>query len=933
MEPPQDGSSLASKAKLPRVERGPENFSQVVKNKLQSYTRTGQACDRCKVRKIRCDALPEGCSHCAQQNLECYVTDRVTGRTERRGYLQQLEREKNDMLTRLRDMERLLEDKGVQIRPWQWSSPYRPDPEIDPSRDQWSQFGSLWIKDVQQQRQKPSSGYSPGHSLPFSTTEARTVDARLGVAADNSPLSSINGTQLSILGTTIDVTSFDAPDMDGPPSGTPYNTPLYNKSIQSFYNSVYKAQPPIEAPFPSREEAFSYSEWYFIMASSFVPVLHKPTYLKLLTRIYDDPTFKASTAELSIVHMVFALMYYQFGVRNGEGPERKAQMNDVSNKHYHWCLDKTHDLISDLSIPSVQALILIAHHCRGFPKPGPAYHMASIAWARAMEMNLHRSYLRKGEPTNLDNEMRKRIWWCILMLVVTLYGRIGMPMPIRAEDFDVEMPVCVPDELITENGIIDSDRDMECYWLAGLAGFKLTCLFMELWNNIYSVRQDPKKYMASVQRLEEQFRTYEDELPDEMRPGKCKPQDQVTAYYLEACNSEFLLCLRHPSRCIASDPVFIADNNRISEDSARKLLRAVSELARLKSLDTTWYQMAVYVAAIFTILSAHWERRYDITSAEFANLQSDMSVGLFVISEVSKYIGVGPDSRMMSQISSVVDRTMASIEQDMGTRRNSNAPTVQAQLQPPQLSSGPIKPHAYGSTIQIQPRRSASSTPNPIANETGPLSVHRTASMANPSYYHGPITTANAAYPHMGYADSGEPVGPTSTTGTSSIQSSYIPVTEGTPPQYIYTASAAATAAAVQLNHHSTPGNPTPQPVTTTHNPMVSYSPQTAAAPHPHPNTQPHHPGGGNWMTPAGHGVNTDQTQHQIPNGANTWHEWTSAIAVMDPSSQDRYSANALLTLNAGQRGHDAGVAVPGVPHDHAAEWPMAIYNPNVSGV
>lgn len=193
-------------------------------------------------------------------------------------------------------MERLLEDKGVQIRPWQWSSPYGSDPENDPSRDQWSQFGSLWIKDVQQQRQRPSSGYAPGHHpLLFSTTtEARTVDARLGVAADNSPLSSINGTQLSILGTTIDVTSFDAPDMDGPPSGTPYNTPLYNKSIRSFYNSVHKAQPPIEAPFPSREEAFSYSEWFFIMAGPFVPVLHKPTYLKLVSfqplLVYFDPS-------------------------------------------------------------------------------------------------------------------------------------------------------------------------------------------------------------------------------------------------------------------------------------------------------------------------------------------------------------------------------------------------------------------------------------------------------------------------------------------------------------------------------------------------------------------------------------------------------------------------------------------------------------------
>jgi hypothetical protein len=38
------------KAKLARLERGPDDFSSVVKNRLQSYTRTGQACDRCKVR-------------------------------------------------------------------------------------------------------------------------------------------------------------------------------------------------------------------------------------------------------------------------------------------------------------------------------------------------------------------------------------------------------------------------------------------------------------------------------------------------------------------------------------------------------------------------------------------------------------------------------------------------------------------------------------------------------------------------------------------------------------------------------------------------------------------------------------------------------------------------------------------------------------------
>lgn len=49
LDSPLDTSSGSSKTKLPRLERGPEDFSSVVKSKLQSYSRTGQACDRCKV--------------------------------------------------------------------------------------------------------------------------------------------------------------------------------------------------------------------------------------------------------------------------------------------------------------------------------------------------------------------------------------------------------------------------------------------------------------------------------------------------------------------------------------------------------------------------------------------------------------------------------------------------------------------------------------------------------------------------------------------------------------------------------------------------------------------------------------------------------------------------------------------------------------------
>lgn len=205
----------------------------------------------------------------------------MTGRTERRGYLQQLEREKSGLLGHIRDLEKLLEGKGVQTRPWQSTTTYDHGTSFESdsygasSKDPWTQFGSLWIRDFNSEQSRPmSAGPSGQPSPPGPAIGLRTVSAHLG--------SSINGTQLSVLGTTIDITSFDVPDMDGPPLGTPKATPIYNKSLQSFYNSVAKVNPPIDAPFPSRDEAFSYSEWFFVMVGAFVPLLHKPTYLKLV---------------------------------------------------------------------------------------------------------------------------------------------------------------------------------------------------------------------------------------------------------------------------------------------------------------------------------------------------------------------------------------------------------------------------------------------------------------------------------------------------------------------------------------------------------------------------------------------------------------------------------------------------------------------------
>lgn len=336
--------------------------------------------------------------------------------------------------------------------------------------------------------------------------------------------------------------------------------------------------------------------------------------------------------------MVFAIMYYQFSIRNGDSPERKAQLNDISNQHYHWSVQRIYDLASDRSLAAMQALTLICVHCRGFPKPGPVWFISCLTWNKAIELNFHRALLKPGEPTNLENEMRKRTWCSLLMVVVMLYGRLGKPMPIRAEDIDVEFPECVADELLTEDGIIESPSPVEPYWQVASEGFKLAVMFLDMWNDVHAVRQTPKVYVERVHRLEQRCREFQQNLPDELKVEKCKLANQVVATYLEASVWEFLMRLRHPSRCVTTDPTVIMANARVSEDAAKKTLDIGKHLAKLKSLDATWYQMAVYVAAIFALLAHRWERRMETTPKDFAELKEYMNIGLTLVNDIFNMI-------------------------------------------------------------------------------------------------------------------------------------------------------------------------------------------------------------------------------------------------------------------------------------------------------
>jgi len=362
------------------------------------------------------------------------------------------------------------------------------------------------------------------------------------------------------------------------------------------------------------------------------------TRLAQLNKIYDDPNLRPTIPEQVIVHMVLATIFFQLGIRNKEDKNKQSRLNDLSNRHYHWCLHRFYEIAADTSVAAIQALVMLGQHTRSFPKPGASSLIAYFALEKAIELNLHRAKPLPGGGTNLQSELRKRAWWSVLSLQVTLSGRLGRPMAITVEEFDTDYPLPLNDECLTEDGV-DESKMGPCMFMVGLVGFKITPLYMQMYNKLYAARRDPQRYVDTVVSLQQQYEAWKAELPEELQPDKCRPEARVFALYVQAFSLEYVLCLRHPSVCMTNDPQFCAENKRICSATATELLKNVQELLRLKSLDTTWYQVAVYCAAMFTTLESHWERRLEITQDEVTAMKLEVGSWMAILREIGRLVG------------------------------------------------------------------------------------------------------------------------------------------------------------------------------------------------------------------------------------------------------------------------------------------------------
>lgn len=482
-----------------------------------------------------------------------------------------------------------------------------------------------------------------------------------------------------------------------------------------------------------------------------------------------------------MVHMMFAIIMFHYAARGDT--QEAVELNMQSDLHYHYSLAKFHELSCSHTLQDVQATAMICSHLRNFPKPECSWMLSSHTMTLCKELGLHRK-AEIAEPNKTlspyDIEIRKRVFWSVFTLNVGLSGKLGRPIPIRLDDFDIEMPEPMDDDNIAECDTPLSQRNGRCAHHVGIQNFKLYSHYCEMFMTIHAVRRHGETYISTITDLEAKIRAWKEGWPPEVKDSRLGG-NKVFPLYLELWYLEFKMLLRHPAVAMTTDPAYLAESTEICKESAKMILTTVRALKTLRSLDTTWYNTAVFVVAMTTMLFSLWEKKMKhghVTSEDVNNVEQEMDEWLGIMGDIGRLLGkhsrkhlaynrltyLGSGNRLRDTIRKSIELMRAELTQSAAAPKpppppphaylsshpsydnaDNYSPSAHHSKSPP-LRSGASHQASTPSTTAAYTPQSYSSFAEPQP-ATSNASYHSTPYPAATQYYPPPANAATSGYP------------------------------------------------------------------------------------------------------------------------------------------------------------------------------------------
>lgn len=498
-------------------------------------TRSIAACQRCRLKKIKCDQNFPKCSKCAKAHMECVVIDPATGREVSRSYVFHLE-EKVQLL----EQKLKLHGLGLQL-----DSP-QPGAKID--RDEVP--------------------FLPSSALPLNQTPLSV-----------SEISELKLTQ-PYLGASLGI-SFAKLMM----TAVKMNNSLLTMRQEPLALTISVGQEVVPATLPPKSTAQHFISIYFSQSNPQLPILHRESFLKwIFEPVYGPWDTRISLASrYSEINMdvygpstiseenTWFFQYKQILSRKladlPEGSDHEVEMAHISYQivvppEYHrpmFFLNMVFAIASSVyhlqyfsgiseqfkktavkyvdatcqtadPLGQLEAILLLSVYSIMRPSVPGVWYVLGTALRICVDLGLHTDGLGKSDQFDAFTKDRgRRLFWCTYSLDRQICFYLGRPVGIPDESVTTKYPSELDDAFIleSESNLVDySDQsnNMPSYKSISISFFKIRRIQLEVQRILYENGEIPRRFVDLDhwrQHIHDELELWRNSTPKSHRQMNC----------------------------------------------------------------------------------------------------------------------------------------------------------------------------------------------------------------------------------------------------------------------------------------------------------------------------------------------------------------------------------------------------------------------------
>ncbi|EGV65453.1 hypothetical protein CANTEDRAFT_129707 [Yamadazyma tenuis ATCC 10573] len=258
----------------------------------------------------------------------------------------------------------------------------------------------------------------------------------------------------------------------------------------------------------SRSKLEHYINQYFETYHISYPMVHKPMFMAQFNEIVSPPN-----GWESLLYIVAAIGSFMSAVSPEENDD--LILFEIAKSKL------SIDVLETGNLTLVQTLTLMSNYLQKRDKPNSGYNYLGLAVRMALGLGLHKQISDTNESL-LDQETKRRIWWCLYIFDCGQTITYGRPLGIPCAGIDSRLPLNILDTELTGFTIsLPKEQDSSTDYTS----LRLQSLFHIFTNSIYErIITDPFPSSQELLKWDEMYiQRWKNQIPEYFKEDATVP--------------------------------------------------------------------------------------------------------------------------------------------------------------------------------------------------------------------------------------------------------------------------------------------------------------------------------------------------------------------------------------------------------------------------